>query len=131
MTRTRASAKQAGTRYETSLIPLLAGYYPGAERRARNGSKDRGDFNLPGEHRYVLEAKDCARMDLPGWLRQARVEAGNAGVPYGVVVHKRRGKSEPPLQYVTLELGDFLQLVTGTVPLRYGPNRERAVADRG
>ncbi|MDQ3224317.1 MAG: hypothetical protein M3Q75_12730 [Gemmatimonadota bacterium] len=66
-------------------------------------------------------------MDLPGWLRQARVEAGNAGVPYGVVVHKRRGKAEPALQFVTLELGDFLRLVTDWTP-RYPANRERATA---
>lgn len=111
MTRNRASAKQAGTKFETSLVPLLAAFYPGAERRARNGRLDRGDFNLPGENRFILEAKNVVRIALPQWLREARVEAANAGVPFGAVVHKRHGQSSPSVQYVTMELFDFLRLV--------------------
>lgn len=99
-----------GTRFETSLLPELQLFYPHAERRARTGAKDKGDFVLPGESRYILEAKNVTRFNLPEWLRQAETEARNAGALYGVVVHKRRGTALPGDQWVTMTLRTFLSL---------------------
>jgi hypothetical protein len=103
--------RQKGTAFESSLLPLLREYYPGAERRALAGVKDKGDFILPGAS-FALEAKNCKQMQLSAWVREAEVEAENLGVPHGVVVHKRRGVTDPARQYVTLTLKDFLELVT-------------------
>lgn len=104
-------SKQKGTSFETSLLPLLQRFFPGAERRALTGAKDKGDFILPGAN-FALEAKNHKAMDLAGWLGEAQVEAVNLGVPHGVVVHKRRGKTAPEEQYVTLRLEDFLEMIT-------------------
>jgi hypothetical protein len=101
--------KMKGTAYETSLLPLLREFFPGAERRALSGAKDKGDYILPGAA-FALEAKNVKAMALGSWLDEATVEAENLGVRYGVVVHKRRGKTDPSEQFVTMKLQTFLEL---------------------
>lgn len=115
--RTRRSARQAGTRFERQIADALAAALDDdrIERRSRNGAKDRGDVSgvrLHGQ-RVVIEAKDCARLDLPGWTREAQLEAGNDDALVGVVVHKRKGVSDPLAQWVSMTLADFLSILTG------------------
>jgi hypothetical protein len=67
MTRSRRSAKQAGTRFETAIATALADALDDdrIERRTRNGAKDRGDISgirLHGQ-RVVIECKKT----LPLW----------------------------------------------------------------
>ncbi|WP_432068246.1 hypothetical protein [Streptomyces sp. C10-9-1] len=57
-------------------------------RPAQEGSADVGDVHAVP---FILECKDVKNPAVPTWLRQARIEARNAGFPYGVVVHKVRG----------------------------------------
>jgi hypothetical protein len=105
-----SKSKAKGTSFETSLLPLLRQYFPGAERRALSGNKDKGDFILPGAT-FALEAKNVQSMSLGVWVAEAEVEAENLGVSYGVVVHKRRGKTDPGEQFVTMPLRTFLEFV--------------------
>ncbi|MFF7990318.1 hypothetical protein ACFZDG_11070 [Kitasatospora xanthocidica] len=56
-------------------------------RVAQEGSRDVGDVHAVP---FVLEAKDVAKETVPTWIRQAETEAGHAGFPFGVVVHKLR-----------------------------------------
>ncbi|MFG2916273.1 hypothetical protein ACGF0D_25705 [Kitasatospora sp. NPDC048298] len=58
-------------------------------RAAQEGAADVGDIHA---WPFILEAKDVRNPSVPTWLRQANTEAANAGYPFGVVVHKRRGK---------------------------------------
>ncbi|MFM9629543.1 hypothetical protein ACKI10_18185 [Streptomyces galilaeus] len=58
-------------------------------RQAQEGAKDVGDLHA---WPFILEAKDVKSPAVPTWLRQAEAEAVNAGFPYGVVIHKTRGK---------------------------------------
>lgn len=110
--KTVSKQRQKGTSFEVSLLPLLRQHYPDAERRPAQGTNDKGDFLLPGERRLALEAKAHARLNLPEWVAEAKVEAENFQPgSVGVVVHKRHGKTDPALQWVTLELGEFLRLV--------------------
>jgi hypothetical protein len=74
--RSRRSAKQAGTRFETAIAAALAAALDDdrIERRARNGSKDRGDISgvrLLGQ-RVVIECKDVATLALPQWTAEAQ-----------------------------------------------------------
>ncbi|MER5862220.1 hypothetical protein [Kitasatospora sp. NPDC002040] len=57
-------------------------------RAAQEGARDVGDIHC---HPFILECKDVKSPAVPTWLRQAVTEAGHAGYPFGVVVHKRRG----------------------------------------
>lgn len=100
-----------GTRFENSLLPLINEYYPESVRLGKQGVKDKGDFHTPGNKLFIVEAKCVKRMDLPGWLAEAEVEAANKGVPHGVVVHKRRGTADPAQQYLTCTFGAFLEMV--------------------
>lgn len=117
MTRTRASAKAAGTRFESLITAHLARVLDDdrIERRARTGGKDRGDVGGVRVHgqRLVIEAKDCARMDLPGWTREAQLEAAHDDALVGVVVAKRRGNGNPGEQWVFCTVDDLLALITG------------------
>ena len=120
MTRSRASAKAAGTRFETSIARALAEALDDdrIERRAKTGARDRGDIGGVRIHgkRVVLELKDCARLDLPGWTREAREEAGNDDALVGLVIHKRRGVGDPMEQWVTCTVRDLVALITGQRP---------------
>lgn len=120
MTRTRKSAKSAGTAHETSIARYLAETLDDdrIERRVRNGAKDRGDIGgvrtVLGE-RIVIEAKDYGGRILAGtWLNEARVEAGNDDAPVAIVVAKRRGTTDPAKQIVLMELADLALLLGGT-----------------
>lgn len=106
-------SKQKGTDFEVSLLPLLQEFYgPDTDRRPPQGANDKGDFLLPGERRFILEAKNRTQMALGQWLKEADVEAGNFDInAVGVVVHKRKGTRIPAQQFVTMTLGDFLILV--------------------
>jgi hypothetical protein len=120
MTRSRSSAKAAGTRFERSVANWLAAVLDDdrIDRRARTGAKDRGDIAGLRHccRRIVLELKDVSRLDLSGWVREAHVEAGNDDALVGLVVHKRRGTTDPAEQYVTCTLGDLVALLTGDRP---------------
>lgn len=121
MTRSRASAKKAGTAFET----LIANYLATAleddriERRARNGARDRGDISglrHMGE-RLVIEAKDYGgRLEVGPWLTEAEIERGNDDAVAGLVVAKRRGNGNPADQLVIMTLRDLVALLTGERP---------------
>ncbi|MCI3271047.1 hypothetical protein [Streptomyces cylindrosporus] len=59
------------------------------KRQTQEGAKDVGDLHA---WPFILEAKDVKSAAVPTWLHQADQEAVNAGFPYGVVIHKVRGK---------------------------------------
>ena len=117
MSRTRASAKAAGSRFERSIADGLALHLNDdrIDRRVKTGAKDRGDIAGVRHHgeRVVIECKDVSRTDLSGWVNEAEVERGNADALVGLVVHKRRGHGDPLDQYVTCTVRDLLALLTG------------------
>lgn len=119
MTRSRAAARAAGTRTETAAARYLAEYVDdGIERRSRNGAKDRGDLaglRIHGQ-RVVAEVKDCTRLEVSTWLREAETERDNDDAIAGVVVPKRRGKADPADLLVICTLRDFAALLTGRKP---------------
>ena len=115
--RTRRSARTAGTRFERTIADALAAALDDdrIDRRARTGAKDRGDIaglRLHGQ-RVVVECKDAATLRLPEWTAEARTEAGNDDALVGVVVHKRRGVSDPLSQWVSMTLADLVAILSG------------------
>ena len=118
MSRSRTSAKAAGSRFER----LTADYLSTApdddriDRRVKAGAKDKGDIagvRIHGQ-RIVIECKDTAKIALGTWLREAEIERGNDDALVGVVVHKRHGNGDPADQLVTMTLADFAALVGGS-----------------
>lgn len=103
-------SKQKGTSAETAVVRYLqANGFPHVERRALAGVNDKGDIaGVPG---VVIEVKNCSRMDLSGWVREAETERDNAHAAVGVVWHKRRGKADPAHWFVTLTGSQFVELL--------------------
>lgn len=119
MSRTRASARAAGARFEQAVADYLAREVDDRiERRVKHGANDRGDISglrmMTGE-RLVVETKDYGGVYHVGeWLREAETERGNDDAAVGVVVAKRRGKSDPGESVVFMTLEAFARLVSGT-----------------
>ena len=120
MTRSRTTAKQAGTQMERLVAEFLSFRLADdrIERRAKNGSNDGGDITgvktITGA-RVVIEVKNTHRDNLPAWIREAAVEAGNDDAPIGVVAHKKHGSANPADQYVSMTLETFARLLEGGV----------------
>ena len=123
MARTRTSARKAGSRFERVIADYLASTVDDRiDRRTKTGAKDRGDIGgirlspaLRGG-RVVAEVKDCARIALAAWHREADVERGNDDAVVGVVIHKRHGVGWPGDQWVTMTVDDLVALLTGERP---------------
>jgi hypothetical protein len=121
VTRSRATAKQAGTKFESDVVRYLRERLGDdrIERRAKSGAKDRGDIagvrTALGE-RVVIECKDVARLNLSGWVDEADIERGNDDAAVGLVAHKRRGYGPAQMggTYVTMTLEDVVALLAGT-----------------
>lgn len=119
MSRTRSSAKQAGSRFERQIADTLAHYVDDRiDRRVKTGSKDRGDITGLRHmgNRIVVECKNVTRLQLSDWLQQAEIERGNDDATVGLVIHKRHGKADPLDQHVTMTLRDFIALLTAERP---------------
>lgn len=121
MTRSRASAKKAGTRFESTIAAYLAERVDDRiERRARTGARDRGDLSglrTLGGGRIVVEAKDYGGQLKPGpWTAEADIERGHDDAIAGLVVAKRRGVTDPGAQYVLMTVRDLVALITGHRP---------------
>lgn len=107
-------SKQKGTAQERLIADFLRDNWSEfIDRRPLAGGKDKGDLSnvRVGKHRLVVEIKNCAKLDLAGWVKEAQVEAVNDGALAGVVVAKRKGKGAPEDQYVICTLGDFVNVL--------------------
>ena len=117
MTRNRASAKAAGSRFERAIADHLASLIDDRiDRRVKTGAKDRGDIGGLRAHgkRVVIEAKDYGGRVLVGpWLNEAEVERGNDDALAGLVIAKRRGTADPNEQIVLMTVCDLVALLTG------------------
>lgn len=120
MTRSNASARAAGARFERSIADCLAEHVDDRiDRRVKTGSKDKGDIaglrHMGG--RIVLELKDYGGRYLLGpWLREAEIERGNDDAMVGAVVIKRRGVTDPLDQVVAMTVRDLVAILTGERP---------------
>ncbi len=119
--RNRATAKQAGTRMETTTARYLAEYLeaPEIERRRLSGAKDKGDIAGVKTIRggtVVVEVKDHnGSVQVKAWLDEGEIERGNADATLGVVVFKRSGVpySNGAEQGVLMTLETFARLLEG------------------
>lgn len=100
--------KAKGDRWELAVMAFLALVFGRLVRRPhQEGYKDVGDLHLSP---FILQCKDVANLSLPATIRAAELQAGHAGEPFGVVVHKVRGK--PAAEgVVSMSLATFRDVV--------------------
>lgn len=117
MTRSRASAKQAGSSFERSIADCLRDAVDDRiDRRVKTGALDKGDIGgvrtLNGK-RVVIECKNYAgRYHVGPWLTEADTERQNDNAHAGVVIAKRRGTTNPLDQVVFMTVRDLIHLLT-------------------
>lgn len=116
MTRTRQSAKTAGARFERQIADHLDAYLPGRiDKQPRTGAKDKGDIagvTTPDGRPIAIECKNVACTQLANWICEAHTEADNLGAAAGIIIHKRRGRSSPDCQWVTMTVADLIAILT-------------------
>ena len=116
MTRTRRSARQAGSRFEREIADYLAEHVDDRiDRRVKTGAKDKGDIGGLRHmgQRVVIECKNTSRINLGTWINEAHTAMGNDDAGVAVVIHKRHGKGQPGDQWVTTTVDDLIALITG------------------
>ena len=112
-------SRRKGTAFETLIQRGLSEVLgDGVLRRALSGAKDRGDIAGVRAHGrpVVVECKNCARLDLAGWVTQAQRAAVNDDALAAVVVHKRHGVGRFGAQWVSMTMDDFIAILTGRRP---------------
>lgn len=106
--------KNKGSAYERSIVQYLRESGFRVDRTRAGWSDDRGDVHgvtSPTDQPFVFECKNHARLQLSGWISELRTEIDNAGGVAGVLVHKKRGTTDPAEQYATLPFGMLVQLL--------------------
>jgi hypothetical protein len=99
-------ALASGTKGENAVVGCLRPIYPMAERRAKQGSLDRGDIGgvAPG---VVIEVKHAPkRYEISEWLKEADREGRNDNADLAVVWFKIKG-TQDPLDWPVMMRGRF------------------------
>jgi hypothetical protein len=116
VSRSRASAKAAGSRHERVVADWLAEHVSEfIDRKVKTGALDAGDIGgvrtLDGR-RVALECKDYGgQVKVGPWLQEAATERENDGAAASAVIAKRRGITDPARQIVIMELRDLAVLL--------------------
>ena len=118
MTRNRASAKQAGSRFERTTADYLRDNLSEfIDRKVRTGAKDTGDIanvRTAKGRKVTVECKDYGgQLKLPEWIRESELERHNDGADVSVVIAKRRGTAKPGEQWVILTVDGLMELLRG------------------
>lgn len=103
--------KIKGTAAETAIVKTLVEEgWVHAERRALQGTADKGDVNLGG-FPVVIESKNCKTITIPAWLREVAVEKENANAVTGACWFKIRGKTDPREWGVVMSGEEYMALL--------------------
>jgi hypothetical protein len=121
MTRSRQSAKAAGSNHERSIADYFKAHVSRfVDKMPKYGAKDRGDIlNVEtfNELPVAVECKEYGGRLLTGpWLGEAETERVNLGAVAGLVIAKRRGTTIPGEQIVLMTVDDLVAILTGKRP---------------
>ena len=93
-------SKQKGTAWETACVRWLQSLGWQADRAPLRGTADQGDVTgLPG---VVIECKNAKTIKLSEWLGELENEISNAHADTGVLLIKKRGKTDPGEAYAVM-----------------------------
>ena len=109
-----------GPLFENQVVVYLRRAFGDAiERRVMGGKNDRGDVaGVYWQGRpFVLEIKNCARVELAAWMDELSDECGNADTDMGAVVFHRKGRGARSMgdQYVLMDLRTLATLLGGDI----------------
>lgn len=103
-------AKAKGSSAERAVVAWLKQWFPYVDRRLAGATLDKGDVSgIPG---VTIEIKNHATMNLSGWLAELETEMKNDGAWTGVVIHKKKGKTDVGQWYATMPASVWVDLLT-------------------
>lgn len=111
--------KNIGTAAESAVLKQITPYFRQAKRLVLAGAADRGDIGDTGDFIFEVKGGHTAERAEPGdiaaWMEEARVEARNSRVPFGVLVTKRKavGHANARKWWVWLRIEDLAELTGG------------------
>jgi hypothetical protein len=116
LARSRASAKQAGSRFEREQADYLqANVSRFIDRKVRTGALDQGDIaNVETSvgWQIAVECKNYGgQIKAAEWVAEAHAERDNSGAAAGIVIAKRRGTTAPGAQWVLMTVDDLVVLL--------------------
>ena len=104
-----ATSRRKGRRWENEVVDYLNAHgFPSAERNEYINAQAGDILGIPG---WSLECKNGARLELAGWVDQARIQAVTAGSPWYAVIAKRKGAPDPGAAYVVTQLAPFAEFL--------------------
>lgn len=112
-----SQAKAKGRETENSFVAFCHDWgLVNVERRRLKGAADEGDVSgWPG---VVCEVKSGGKIDLPGWMRELRVEVENAAAEIGFLAIRPKGAPDPEDWWAALPLPWLFDLLAqvGWIP---------------
>jgi len=92
-----------------------------AYRLSKQGANDKGDVGNIED--VVIEVKNVARYDIPGWMKETIAEKKRAGARTAAMVMKPKGVGDTRVGewWAVLTLEDYAQLL---IDAGYGPYEE-------
>jgi Holliday junction resolvase len=115
------ASKRKGSKAELDVVKYFQRHgWIYAERRLAGDRYDKGD--VAGVNGVCIEIKNRIKISLAEWVEEMLVETKNALAHTGVVIHKRKGKSEVKDWYATLPVSMYVQLLKEA---GYGESRQR------
>ena len=104
--------KAKGSKAERLVRDFLIACGVRCQRIPAGASLDEADLFVSDPRWPSIDVKDHAAFQ-PAWLDRAQEQKIHAGRTFGVVWHKRRGKSNPAEWFVTMLGADFVTLMEG------------------
>lgn len=102
------ASQRKGYRFMRDITDYLRAYgHPHATIRSK-GQHGSDILETPG---ITWELKAVQKTSLGQWVDQATQDANHEGADIAVVVHKRRGVTDPAAQFATLTLETLNQLL--------------------
>ena len=103
------ASRDKGARYERKVATYLSEHDIPARRRVDQYAQGGDDLVLELDGRWLsVECKDVAATSVGAWLDQTVTSAGDR-LP--VLIHHRRGNSNPADDFATLRLGDLVEVL--------------------
>lgn len=109
-----SSQKIKGSAFERTIVTFLRAWGFLVDRTRAGWKDDRGDVHgltHPILGPFTIECKNHKTMALSQWFSELDREIAANGKGLGAIVHKRRGVTDPALQYATLPFGMLVQLL--------------------
>lgn len=94
-------------------------------RTSTREEADKGD--VKGTPGLAWQVKSSPTEQLAKWMAEAEDQAVAAGADYGVLVHRRAGKSDPARWWAWITVGDLVSLAGGSMRMYEGASAREPV----